>query len=86
MEACAAKIPALIRDIPVFSEWLEDGVNVYKAKDIDEFESKIVQILESKLPDLTEEGYKVALSRDIKKVGKKLVQIYEDVLKEKETI
>lgn len=80
MEACAAKIPALIRDIPVFSEWLEDGVNVYKAKDIDEFEIKIKKILEGKLPNLCDEGYKVALSRDIKKVGKKLISIYEDVM------
>lgn len=81
MEACAAKIPALIRDIPVFSEWLEDGKNVYKAKNIDEFEDKIKKILEGKLPNLTEEGYKVALDRDIKKVGKKLIGIYKKVLK-----
>lgn len=80
MEACAAKIPALIRDIPVFSEWLEDGVNVYKAKDLDEFEVKIKNVLNGKLPNLTEEGYKVALSRDIKKVGKKLVDIYTEVM------
>lgn len=83
MEACAAKIPALIRDIPVFSEWLEDGVNVYKAKNIDDFEIKIKKILKGKLPNLTEEGYKVALSRDIKKIGKKLVNIYQKVLEEK---
>ncbi len=82
MEACAAKIPALIRDIPVFSGWLEDGVNVYKAKDIDEFETKIKGILERKLKDLTEEGYKVALSRDVKLVGKKLIDVYKSVLDE----
>ncbi len=83
IEACAAKIPALIRDIPVFSEWLEDGVNVYKAKNIDEFENKIKKMLTGKLPNLTEEAYKVSLSRDIKKVGKQLIDIYESVLKEK---
>lgn len=80
MEACAAKIPALIRDIPVFSEWLEDGVNVHKAKDIDDFEVKIKKILNGELPDLTNEGYKVALDRDIKKVGQKLISIYKNVL------
>lgn len=82
IEACAAKIPALIRDIPVFSEWLEDGVNVYKAKDIEEFEDKIIKILENKLPNLTEKAYEVALSRDIKKIGQKLIKIYKNVLKE----
>lgn len=81
IEACAARIPALIRDIPVFSEWLEDGKNVYKAKDIDEFEDKIKKILEGELPNLTAKAYKVALDRDIKRVGKKLIGIYEDVLK-----
>lgn len=79
MEACAAKIPALIRDIPVFDGWLEDNVNVYKAKNIDEFEDKIKKILEGKLPNLTDKGYEVALSRDIKKVGKKLADIYKQV-------
>ena len=82
IEACAAKIPALIRDIPVFSEWLEDGVNVYKAKDIDEFEDKIKKILNGKLPNLTEKAYEVAYQRDIKKVGKKLIDIYKKTLEE----
>lgn len=80
MEACVAKIPALIRDIPVFSEWLVDGVNVHKAKDLDEFEVKIKKIINKELPNLTKEGYKVAQSRDIKKIGKKLVSIYESLM------
>ena len=80
LEACAAKIPTLIRDIPVFNEWLIDGVNVHKAKDIDEFEVKIKQILEDKLPDLTKEGYKLAQTRDIKKIGKKLIDVYKAIL------
>lgn len=85
LEACAAKIPALIRDIPVFDEWLLDGVNVYKAKNIDEFEDKIKKILENKLPNLTNAGYKVAQERDIKLVGKKLIDIYKSVLEEKDS-
>ena len=80
LEACAARIPAIIRDIPVFDEWLEDGKNVYKAKDINEFEIKIKKIIEGKLPNLTNEGYKLAKEKDIKKVGKKLVDIYRRVL------
>ena len=80
MEACAARIPAIIRDIPVFSKWLDDGVNVYKAKNIDEFESKIKKILCGELPNLTEKAYEVAQQRDIKKVGKKLIDIYRKVL------
>ncbi len=80
IEACACKTPALIRDIPVFEDWLEDGVNVYKAKNIDEFEEKIKKILKKELPDLGEEAYKVALDRDICKVGKELHDIYKKLL------
>ena len=83
MEACACKQKALIRDIPVFEGWLNDSKNVYKAKDLDEFEIKIKKILNNELPDLTEEAYKVALSRDVKKVGAELIKVYEDVLKSK---
>lgn len=80
MEACAAKIPAIIRDIPVFSSWLKDEVNVYKAKDIDDFEMKIKKVLNKEYKDLTSEGYKVAKEKDIKKVGKKLISVYKSVL------
>lgn len=83
LEACTAKIPALIRDIPVFEPWLKDGKNVYKAKNIDEFEEKIVKIIEKKLPDLTEEGYEVAKEKEIKMVGKQLIDIYNKVLENK---
>lgn len=83
MEACAMKCDAIIRDIPVFDEWLEDGVNIYKAKDIDDFEIKIKKIINKELPSLVEEGYKVAQSRDIKKVGEQLKGVYEEVLKVK---
>ena len=81
MEACACKQKAIVRDIGVFEGWLEDSVNVYKAKDIDEFEIKIKKILNGELPDLTSEGYKVAISRDVKHVGKELIEVYKDVLK-----
>ena len=80
LEALAMKIPVLIRDIPIYEGWLEDGKNLYKAKTMEEFEDKIKGIVEKKLPDLTEEGYKIAKERDIKIIGKQLKQIYQDVL------
>ena len=81
IEACACKTTAIIRDIPIFEEMLEDGVNVYKAKTIDEFEDKIKKVITGKLPKVGEKAYKVAEERDIKKVGEQLKQVYEDVLK-----
>ena len=84
IEACACETPALIRDIPVFDEWLVDGKNVYKAKDVNEFEEKIKKIVNKELPDVTKEGYKVALERDIKSVGEQLKGVYEYVLNMKD--
>ncbi len=81
IEACACKQNAIIRDIPIFEDWLEDGKNVYKAKDVDEFERKIKDFFDGKLPSLVEEAYKVAIERDIKTVGKQLKEVYEEVLK-----
>lgn len=83
IEACAMKCNALIRDIPVFDHWLIDGKNVYKAKDLNDFEIKIKKILNHELPSLTEEAYTVAKQRDLKQIGKKLKKIYEKALKEK---
>lgn len=80
IEACACKTTAVIRDIPIFEEMLEDGKNVYKAKNIDEFEEKIKGIITGKLPKVGENAYKVAEERDIKKVGEQLKKVYEEVL------
>ena len=81
IEACACKTNAIVRDIPIFDDWLTDGVNVYKAKDVDEFEVKIKKILNKELPSVSNEAYKVAKERDIKKIGLKLKEAYEEVLK-----
>lgn len=82
IEACACKTTAIIRDIPIFEEMLEDGKNVYKAKNIDEFEEKIRGVITGNLPKVGERAYKVAEERDIKKVGEQLKKVYEEVLKD----
>ena len=44
IEAISCGTDAIIRDIPIFDGWLEDGKNVYKAKDVDDFEFKIKEL------------------------------------------
>ena len=83
IEACACYCKALIRDIPVFDDWLIDGKNIYKAKDINEFEKKIKQIINGELPDLTKEAYQVAYERRIEVVGEQLKRVYTDVINNK---
>ena len=84
VEACACETDAIIRDIPIFDGWLEDGKNVYKAKDVDDFEKKIKDFFSGKLPSVAKNAYKVAQERDLKYVGKQLHQVYDEVLKGKE--
>ena len=81
LEALAARQKVLIRDIPIYEEWLEDGKNIYKADSLDSFEAKLRGILEGKLPDLTEAGYQVAWDRRIEAVGQTLDTIYKETIR-----
>jgi 1,2-diacylglycerol-3-alpha-glucose alpha-1,2-glucosyltransferase len=83
IEACACEANAIIRDIPIFDGWLKDGVNVYKAKDVNEFEIKIKKLMNGELPKLGANSYEIAKDRDIRKIGEELKKVYEDVLKYK---
>ncbi|SIN89256.1 1,2-diacylglycerol-3-alpha-glucose alpha-1,2-glucosyltransferase [Carnobacterium alterfunditum] len=77
LEALASKIPVLIRDIPVYKDWLSDGETVYKGITIYDFKEKITQILEGILPDITKSGYRIAEQRDLKVIGRLLINIYD---------
>lgn len=79
IEACACSCDAIIRDIPIFDDWLYDGINVYKAKDVDEFERKIKLFLNNKIPSVSKNAYDVAKQRDISKIGEELKKIYESL-------
>lgn len=79
LEALASKIPVLLREIPVYHEWLKDKEDVYKAADINEFEKYIEKIVEKRLPDLTKNGYNRAIERDSAIQAEKLKRIYEDL-------
>jgi len=81
IEACACETDAIIRDIPIFEGWLEDGKNVYKAKNIDEFEKKIKDFFSGKIKSVAKKSYKLAKERDLKNIGKQLKKVYETVYK-----
>lgn len=78
LEALASKTPVLIRDIPVYTNWLSDGETVYKGITIHDFKEKITRILEGILPDITKSGYHIAEQRDLKVIGKLLMTIYDE--------
>lgn len=79
LEALATKTDIIVRDIEIYQKDFIDGENIYKAKDVDEFEEKIKLILESKLESKKDEGYKIALERSLRKTGEKLMTFYKRV-------
>ena len=80
LEALACGIPVLVRDIPVYEGWLEDGVNVYMASSQKGFEDKVKGILGNKLKSLKEEQLKLARQRSYSVLGEKLRKIEETML------
>ncbi|MFJ8066790.1 glycosyltransferase [Psychrobacillus sp. NPDC096426] len=80
LEALAMKIPVLIRDIPIYEDWLTNNENVYKSNSLDQFKVSIKGILNKELPSLVEKGYEVAKERDIRFIGKQLEQEYRKLI------
>ena len=83
LEALSSKLPVVVRDIPVYENWLEDGKNCFKARNNEEFYEKIVNIKEDKvenLNEIVENAYKLAEERDLKNIGKKYRDYYEYIL------
>lgn len=77
LEALACGTPTIVRDIPVYESWLEDGVSVYKAADLDGFETTLDRLLEGELPVLRQGGLAVAQARSLRTIGRRLCEIYE---------
>jgi len=77
LEALACGIPTVVRDIPVYRDWLTDGVSVCKAKDNWDFLRKVSGLLNGDLPSPAAGGLEVAHSRSIAAMGRVLRTIYE---------
>ncbi len=80
LEALAAGIPVLVRDLPIYADWLEDGGTVYKGRSLETFERGIRGITQHALPSLTENGRELAAGLDLDAVGRRLAELYEMAL------
>ncbi|HIE33610.1 MAG TPA: glycosyltransferase family 1 protein [Candidatus Altiarchaeales archaeon] len=82
LEAGACRRPILVRDIEVYRDWLEDGVNCLKAKNDNEFRKKLRILMDDqKLRNkLGENAYKMSQEHSLKNIGAKLKEIYEELL------
>lgn len=81
LEALASRQHVLVRNIPVYQNWLEEGVNVYKADNVDEFDEKMQSILNAQVSDVRDAGHALAVARDLPKIGAQLQKVYEKTLR-----
>lgn len=77
LEALACGIPTVVRDIPVYEDWLIDETHVYKADTDAAFERRVRGMLDGTLPSLTQAGRAVAAARSMRATGEKLKRIYQ---------
>ena len=90
LEALAMGCPVLVRDIPIYKTWLEDGRDVIKASNVNEFCEKLQDMLEGetakRLGNITAIGYQVAVARSMDAVGLQLKRVYESVWQRKKMV
>jgi len=81
LEAASCGCPLLIRDIPVYEEWVQDGAHCVKARTDAEFVSELSRMLDDPaLRERMSEGARsLAEEHDMKKTALMLKQLYEDL-------
>ena len=84
LEALSCEIPVIVRDIPVYEDWLTDGEQVRKATDVNSYEAAIRGILYSEPREevlrRTRAGRELAEGHSMKATGEKLYQIEQKLL------
>ena len=92
LEALASRLPLIVRDIPVYEDWLQEGTNCFKGANNEDFIRIIYSIYEEDLSEMVNAGYQVAAARSLDIVGKGLLAIYQETIaiteqkKQKQTI
>jgi len=76
LEALAAGVPVLLRDIGVYEDWLPDGEVVHKARDVDGFDLNLRALLAGELPDLTRAARALVGRYDVRAVARTLERVY----------
>ncbi|GCF92343.1 glycosyl transferase [Enterococcus florum] len=82
LEALASQQQVLLRDIPVYHQWMENQKNCYMGNSIEDFCLWISKIVEQEVPDLTRNGFRTAQSKSIMEIGRELKAVYQKVLGE----
>jgi len=85
LEAMACERPVLIRDIPVFDDWLTHGKDCLKAKNEKELHDYIITLKEDEKlrAKLVRNGKKTIKAHTLDNVGKNFKKAYEEILSTK---
>ncbi len=82
LESLACELPIIVRDIPVYSDWLKDGLHCKKATSIPQFKQSLRSYFDGTLPIDLGAAYCVAKQRSLKTIGRTLSDTYSDILYE----
>lgn len=78
LEALSCEIPVIVRDIPVYEKWLEDGVQVRKATDPFSYEQALREILsgeqEEEIRCRTQAGRVLAEEHSMRATGENCIR------------
>lgn len=78
LEALACGVPVLVRDIPVYDEWLQGGTHVHKFRGGAELTRMAKGILAGELSDTTAAGRALAEEHDYEIVAQRLLGLYRE--------
>ncbi|HJX04305.1 MAG TPA: glycosyltransferase family 4 protein [Thermoplasmata archaeon] len=81
LEAASCGCPLLIRDIPVYEEWVHDGKHCIKAKNDQEFIEKLRELLDDDglRTRMVDGARQLAIEQDMKKTAVMLKELYESL-------
>lgn len=82
LEACAAGLPILVRDIPVYKDWLVHGQNCLKAKNDREFEKHLNDLINDRelRKRLGSQAKILAHEKSTQKIAKKTLIEYKKLI------
>ena len=83
LEALACEIPVVLRDIPVYADWLKDGIDVHKASDNEGFKEKLGFIFTNDHSEMKKAERTLAERYSLYQTGKTLKEIYGSLIKAK---
>ncbi|MFA5128441.1 MAG: glycosyltransferase family 4 protein [Patescibacteria group bacterium] len=82
LEAAAAGLPILVRDLPAYREWLVHNKNCLVAKNEEEFRKYLNELISNSglRERLGAAAKKLAESEDLKIIGKRLQEVYQSLI------